>query len=243
MKFPSEISDLAFSRAGASLAISSKNAYFVFHRITSTGCFIPKLRDVGKDVTHVVESLAWKGPMIEHKRPKLQPLPFRTNVYDSWKVAQDLTAAADYTFCEHWKLTTKCDCPAVEADYNRRKDVKISREVKDDSGKFLAIVRGCWVEIWSTDHESMGTVGEKDEPTTLKRKMGEALRPDKLKQSKVQSLEESSNNDSGPKAELIEITIKEPKTAKEPKTTKGPKTTEEPKATEKLVEIIKSIEK
>jgi hypothetical protein len=205
IKFPSEISDLAFSKAAASLAISSENALIVFHRIKSTGCFIPSQKNIREDVTHVVKSLAWSGPMkIEHKRPKLQERPLRTDVYKSWKAAQELSADTNYTICQHWKTTTKCDdCKEVEAAYNKREEIKISREVKDDSGTYLAKARGCFVEIWSSDDgNNMGTVGEKGE-RPAKRKMGEEIDSGKVKQAKVKSSNEDSDSEAH---ELIEIT-------------------------------------
>ncbi|KFY23921.1 hypothetical protein V491_02355 [Pseudogymnoascus sp. VKM F-3775] len=166
----------------------------------------------------MVKNLVWIEPMrIEHERPKLQKQPFTTNVYDSWNRAQKQEANTNYTnftICQHWKPTwetkTKCgNCEEVEAVYDKRKEVKISSEVKDDSNKYWVKVRGSYAEIWSSgDVSNMGTVGEKDE-RPVKRKMDE-IDSGKFKQAKVKSSNGSSNEDSDEEVhELIEITSTE----------------------------------
>jgi hypothetical protein len=142
---------------------------------------------------------------IEHKRPKLQEQPFRTDVYKSWKAAQELSGDTNYTICQHWKTTTKCDdCAGVEAVYDKREETKISREVKDDSGTYMAKARGCFVEIWSSDDgRNMGTVGEKKDERPAKRKMSKESDSGKAKQAKVKSSNEDSDSEVH---ELIDIT-------------------------------------
>jgi hypothetical protein len=201
LKLPYPISGLEFSKGGKSLVVSAQHGLIVFHRNESTGCFIPRLRDV-RDRKYVVEDLTWSGPMkIDHRRPMLQEQTFRTDVFTSWRTAQGLSGSTNYTICHHWKSTTNCDgCREKEALYSDREEIEISREVEGGGSTYTAKVRGCFVEIWSSrgPGESVGTLSGSDGPHSKKRShdsgSGEAD-SGKAKQVKVEKPNEDSDSD------------------------------------------------